>query len=64
MGRAIFFCPMKKMTSMSLATTHFGRRPLAHAQIASRAVANARAPAAKAHKWTVFRALCAARERL
>ncbi|WP_441005377.1 plasmid replication protein RepC [Methylobacterium carpenticola] len=45
-------------------TTPFGRRPLALAHVASEAVANARPPEKAAHKWDVFRAICAARERI
>jgi replication initiation protein RepC len=45
-------------------TTPFGRRALTLGQISAQARAKARAPGAAAHKWTVFRALSAARERL
>ena len=47
-----------------LPTTPFGRRPLALAHVASQVAAKHRSPEATAHKWTVFRALCAARLRL
>ena len=45
-------------------TTPFGRRPLTLAHVASQAAAKARPPEKFAHKWTVFRAICAARARL
>jgi replication initiation protein RepC len=45
-------------------TTPFGRRPLTLANVASQAVAKARPPEKFAHKWNVFRAICAARARL
>ena len=45
-------------------TTPFGRRPLTLAHVASQAVAKARPPEKFAHKWNVFRAICAARTRL
>ena len=47
-----------------LPTTPFGRRPLALAHVASQVAAKHRSPEATAHKWTVFRALCAAKLRL
>ena len=47
-----------------LPTTPFGRRPLALAHVASQVAAKHRPPDATAHKWIVFRALCAARLRL
>ena len=47
-----------------LPTTPFGRRPLALAHIASQVAAKHRSRQATAHKWTVFRALCAAKLRL
>ncbi len=46
------------------ATTPFGSRSLKLAHVASQLVAKQRPPDATAHKWTVFRAICAARERL
>ena len=45
-------------------TTPFGRRPLKLAHVASQAAAKARPPEKVAHKWHVFRAICAARARL
>jgi replication initiation protein RepC len=42
-------------------TTPFGRRPLTLAMVTSQATANARPPETFAHKWNVFRAICAAR---
>jgi replication initiation protein RepC len=45
-------------------TAPFGRRPLTLAQVSAQAQARARAPQAAAHKWQVFRALCASREKL
>ncbi len=45
-------------------TTPFGRRSLTLAQVAAQATAKARAADARAHKWEVFRDLCAAREKL
>ena len=45
-------------------TTPFGRRPLTLANVASQAAAKARPPEKFAHKWNVFRAICAARTRL
>ena len=45
-------------------TTPFGRRPLTLAHVASQAAAKARPPEKFAHKWNVFRAICAARARL
>jgi replication initiation protein RepC len=47
-----------------ISTTPFGRRSLSLAQVASQAIAKARAPDKSAHKWTVFRAICAAKARL
>ena len=47
-----------------LSTTPFGRRPLKLAHVASQAVAKSRSPEKFAHKWNVFRAICAARARL
>jgi replication initiation protein RepC len=45
-------------------TTPFGRRSLTLAHVASQAAAKARPPEKFAHKWNVFRAICAARSRL
>jgi replication initiation protein RepC len=45
-------------------TTPFGRRPLKLAHVAAQMAARQRPPEAAVHKWTVFRALCAARRRL
>ncbi|WP_296712847.1 plasmid replication protein RepC [Rhodoblastus sp.] len=45
-------------------TTPFGRRPLTLAHVASQAAAKARPPEKFAHKWNVFRAICAGRARL
>ena len=47
-----------------LSTTPFGRRALSLAHVASQMVAKERPPDATAHKWTVFRAICEAKERL
>ncbi|MBV1703683.1 MAG: replication initiation protein RepC [Hyphomicrobiales bacterium] len=45
-------------------TTPFGRRSLTLAHVANRMVAKSRPPGAKAHKWTVFQAICAAKAKL
>ena len=45
-------------------TTPFGRRPLTLAQVAANADANALASDKVAHKWKVFRDICAARNLL
>lgn len=45
-------------------TTPFGRRTVSLAHLASQAIAKERPPDATAHKWTVFRAICEAKERL
>ena len=45
-------------------TTPFGRRPLKLAHVASQAAAKELSPEKVVHKWTVFRAICAARARL
>jgi replication initiation protein RepC len=45
-------------------TTPFGRRSLTLGQVASALAAKRRDPQAAAHKWNVFRALCAAKDRL
>ncbi len=45
-------------------TTPFGRRPLKLAHVASQAAAKVHPPEKFAHKWNVFRAICAARARL
>ena len=47
-----------------LATTPFGRRPATLAQVATQLVAKQRSPTAAADKWSVFRNLCAAKDRL
>ena len=47
-----------------LSTTPFGRRTLTLAHVANQAIAKARPPDKTAHKWTVFRAICAAKTRL
>jgi replication initiation protein RepC len=47
-----------------LSTTPFGRRSLSLAQVASQAIAKTRPPDKSAHKWTVFRAICAGKARL
>src|ERR1700692_3886006 len=45
-------------------TTPFGRRSLALAHVASQAIAKARPPEKAVHKWQVFRAICAAKEKV
>ena len=45
-------------------TTPFGRRTLSLAHLANQAIAKERPPDATAHKWTVFRAICEAKDRL
>ena len=45
-------------------TTPFGRRTLTLAYVASQAVAKACPPEKAAHKWNVFRDICAAKNRL
>src|SRR6185437_6811818 len=52
------------MITSHVATTPFGRRSLTLAHVASQMVARERPPDAVAHKWSVFRALCAAKDRL
>ena len=52
------------MITSHAATTPFGRRSLTLGHIASQLVARERPPDAAAHKWNVFRALCAAKDRL
>jgi replication initiation protein RepC len=47
-----------------LSTTPFGRRILTLAHVANQAIAKARPLDKTAHKWTVFRAICAAKTRL
>src|ERR1700722_947801 len=47
-----------------LSTTPFGRRMVSLAHIASQAVAKERPLDKAVHKWTVFRAICAAKARL
>ena len=45
-------------------TTPFGRRTLTLAHVACQAQAKARLPESAAHKWNVFRSICAAKTRL
>jgi len=45
-------------------TTPFGRRTMTLALVATRTKAKDRPPEAAAHKWSVFRAICAAKSRL
>lgn len=45
-------------------TTPFGRRPLKLAHVAAQAAAKSRTPEKAVHKWNVFRAICAAKERI
>jgi replication initiation protein RepC len=45
-------------------TTPFGRRTLSLAHVASQAIAKARPADKTANKWIVFRAICAAKDRL
>ena len=47
-----------------ISTTPFGRRRLSLAHVATQISAKERPPDATAHKWTVFRAICEAKERL
>jgi replication initiation protein RepC len=47
-----------------LSTTPFGRRSLTLAHVAAQAGAKERAPDKVVHKWTVFRAICAAKTRI
>jgi replication initiation protein RepC len=47
-----------------VSTTPFGRRRVSLAHVATQIVAKERPPDATAHKWTVFRAICEAKERL
>ena len=47
-----------------MSTTPFGRRALSLAHVASQLAAKERPPDATAHKWTVFRAICEAKELL
>ena len=47
-----------------LPTTPFGRRTSSLAHVASQLIAKERPPDATAHKWTVFRAICEAKDRL
>jgi len=47
-----------------LSTTPFGRRKVSLAHVASQLTAKQRPPDATAHKWTVFRAICEAKDRL
>jgi replication initiation protein RepC len=52
------------MITSHAATTPFGRRSLTLGHVASGLVAKQRPAQAAAHKWNVFRALCAAKDRL
>jgi replication initiation protein RepC len=52
------------MIASSAGTTPFGRRSLTLAHVASQLVARQRPSEAAAHKWSVFRAICAAKARL
>src|SRR6516164_2106281 len=45
-------------------TTPFGRRTILLAHVASQLAAKERPPDTTAHKWTVFRAICEAKDRL
>ncbi|MBV8103215.1 MAG: replication initiation protein RepC, partial [Hyphomicrobiales bacterium] len=45
-------------------TTPFGRRTLSLTHLASQVIVKERPPDATAHKWTVFRAICEAKDRL
>jgi len=45
-------------------TTPFGRRSLKLAHVAAQAVAKTRQPEKAVHKWNVFRAICAAKDRI
>jgi replication initiation protein RepC len=47
-----------------VSTTPFGRRRVSLAHVASQLNAKERPPDATAHKWTVFRAICEAKDRL
>jgi len=47
-----------------MSTTPFGRRRVSLVHVASQIVAKERPPDATAHKWTVFRAICEAKDRL
>ena len=47
-----------------LSTTPFGRRGLTLAHVATQAFAKTRPPDKAVHKWSVFRAICAAKARL
>ncbi|MCC8972683.1 plasmid replication protein RepC [Bradyrhizobium brasilense] len=47
-----------------LSTTPFGRRSLTLAHVAAQANAKTRDPQKVVHKWTVFRAVCAAKARI
>jgi replication initiation protein RepC len=47
-----------------VSTTPFGRRRVSLADVASQLAAKERPPEATAHKWTVFRAICEAKDRL
>ncbi len=45
-------------------TTPFGRRTLTLAHVANQALAKTRPPEKAVHKWTVFRTICSAKERI
>ena len=45
-----------------LGTTPFGRRSLSLAHVASQAIAKERPLDKVVHKWTVFRAICTAKD--
>jgi len=45
-------------------TTPFGRRSLKLAHVAAQVVAKTRLPEKAVHKWNVFRAICAAKDRI
>src|ERR1700758_1919613 len=47
-----------------LSTAPFGRRSLSLAHVASQAIAKERSLDKVVHKWTVYRAICAAKARL
>ena len=47
-----------------LSTTPFGRRTLSLAHVATQAIAKTRPIEKAVHKWQVFRAICAAKERI
>ena len=60
-----FLCPQRgEEMQPHLSTTPFGRRSLSLAHVASQTTARARPPEKAAHKWQVFRAICAAKARI